>query len=355
MKNYLLKVSAVFVISLLFLGGANAQNKKVVYLYDPGKATDTSTMMHPEMIIANFITSLGCDVHMLGVPNIFNMNQVQRDSLRDADLIVIGRGNASANFNAKQDSLWNPITTPVLSLSMFAISAAKMKWFDGTEDYGGVADVIKVKVNFPADPVFAGLTMPGDSLAFWNGRWNSLKLNSKVNNGNGKLMATFNSSDPVDSLLRVAYARFSPDVEFYAISGEPLKYTDHIPRGYRTFIGMGADVSAGNPYNYFGYTFDGQDVLQKEIERLLAFASSVNENALVSAAVYPNPAVNYLTVEMDNLNEVRILDITGKLILSKVTNGNELSVNIRDLKAGVYIVYAIDSYNNTAVQKFIKK
>lgn len=352
MKNYLLKVSAVFVMSLLLMFGVNAQNKQVVYLYDPGKAIDTSTMMHPEMKVVNFITALGYDVHMLGVPNIFNMDQVQRDSLRDADLIVIGRGLGSANFRDKQDSLWNPITTPILSISMFAISAAKMMWFDATEDYTGTFESVKVKVNVPGDAVFQGLTMPDDSLVFWSGNTNCIKLNSASYHGGGTIMASFNVA--ADTLLRVAYGRFSPDVEFYPLS-KPLPHTDHIPRGYRTYIGMGADVSGGNPYNYFGYTFDGQDVLQREIERLLAFASSVNESALISATVYPNPAVSYIVVEMDNLNEVRILDITGKLILSKITVGNELTVDISDLKAGVYIVNAIDNNNNTAIQKFIKK
>src|SRR4030042_2154527 len=107
MKNYLLKVFAVLVMALLLMCGANAQ-KKVVYIYDPGKATDTQTGQHPERAVADVIEGLGHDVHMLGVPNIFNMSQVQRDSLRDADLIVIGRGLGSGNFNAKQDSLWNP-------------------------------------------------------------------------------------------------------------------------------------------------------------------------------------------------------------------------------------------------------
>ena len=359
MKNYLLKVFAVFVMSLLLMGGAIAQNKQVVYVLDPGKATDTQTGQHPEMSVADFITSLGgIDIYIFKFPNLSSCTQQQLDTLRNADLIVIGRGLGSSNFNGHQDSIWNRFYKPVLSISMFAVRPGTLKWFDGAEDYGDSTGVKKVKVNYPADPVFAGLTMTDDSLEFWEGRWNSLRLNDKVNNGNGTLMATFNAADVADTNLRVAYARFDPFVEFYAATPSSYDNNNHTPNGYRTFIGMASDVSGGNPYNYFGYTFDGQDVFGREVQRLLDLPVPTgvkNVKGSIFAAVYPNPAVSNINIEMANLREVDIIGITGIRYQSLKAKGDVLNIKLGSLPSGIYFVKATDNKNHIVVKRFIKR
>jgi hypothetical protein len=123
-------------------------------------------------------------------------------------------------------------------------------------------------------------------------------------------------------------------------------------------MGMGADKSGGNPYNYFGFSFDAQDVLKREIARLIAFQKPTGmtiAKTSLSANVYPSIATNYIVVEMAKLKEVNIMDITGKLIQSMKAKGQEFNVNISNLKAGVYFVKAIDSNNNSVVKRIVKK
>lgn len=58
------------------------------------------------------------------------------------------------------------------------------------------------------------------------------------------------------------------------------------------------------------------------------------------AKVYPNPATDYLFVELNDksINEISVLDMSGKL-LQRVNVVNTItSINTRDLPAGIYIV-----------------
>lgn len=68
--------------------------------------------------------------------------------------------------------------------------------------------------------------------------------------------------------------------------------------------------------------------------------------------LFPNPVRNTLYVENTaQINEVRIYDLTGRLIMSQVVNNNTASVNVSEFNRGVYIMQVV-SENGVAAQKF---
>lgn len=68
--------------------------------------------------------------------------------------------------------------------------------------------------------------------------------------------------------------------------------------------------------------------------------------------MFPNPVRNTLYVENTvQINEVRIYDLTGRLIMSQVVNNNTASVNVSEFNRGVYIMQVV-SENGVASQKF---
>ena len=70
--------------------------------------------------------------------------------------------------------------------------------------------------------------------------------------------------------------------------------------------------------------------------------------------IYPNPANNYVIVEGEDIQEVEILDMVGrKLISHKVDNSS--MIDISDLTSGMYLIRTIDVNNNISIQKIIKK
>ncbi len=80
--------------------------------------------------------------------------------------------------------------------------------------------------------------------------------------------------------------------------------------------------------------------------------------ANLSVNIYPNPATDMLYVEFDNqfdiLKEIRITDISGKVINAKVNIvSNVAAVNVADLKVGTYFI-TLKFENSIVTKKFLK-
>lgn len=73
--------------------------------------------------------------------------------------------------------------------------------------------------------------------------------------------------------------------------------------------------------------------------------------------LYPNPFTENLNISFNSINnekiEIRLYDITGKLILNKdysiSTGNNSINVNTTDLSGGVYV---INIQNSGVLQSF---
>jgi hypothetical protein len=81
---------------------------------------------------------------------------------------------------------------------------------------------------------------------------------------------------------------------------------------------------------------------------------SVVENELAEQGVnlFPNPVRNTLYVEnSDLINDLRIFDLTGRLIMSQVVNDNNTSINVSEFKTGVYIMQVM-TVNGVVSKKF---
>jgi len=85
--------------------------------------------------------------------------------------------------------------------------------------------------------------------------------------------------------------------------------------------------------------------------------SPVNENITSSSKLrlYPNPVIDFLTVELNNTNDVliQISNITGKLILKKHYRGDsKYKIDLSHLPKGVYLLNAVLK-SNISITKFI--
>ncbi|MEO6904650.1 MAG: DUF4465 domain-containing protein [Bacteroidia bacterium] len=88
-----------------------------------------------------------------------------------------------------------------------------------------------------------------------------------------------------------------------------------------------------------------------------AIADHNSLNNLIS--IFPNPAVDIINITLPNTIEktvlVKIMDLTGKLLYSKVIeNTYQLNLPIADYKKGIYFLSIVDGITNYN-QKFIKK
>lgn len=83
-------------------------------------------------------------------------------------------------------------------------------------------------------------------------------------------------------------------------------------------------------------------------------ANSINSEINASVSVYPNPTVNTLMIQADNMNDAtfKVYDMNGHLMMQSLLQDNEVSV--KNLASGSY-VFVINTNEQTFKGKFVKE
>lgn len=84
--------------------------------------------------------------------------------------------------------------------------------------------------------------------------------------------------------------------------------------------------------------------------------ASISENKLFTVNVFPIPATDDLTIE-HNFNgsvELKLIDMTGKIVLEEEINSNSFKINVNQFKAGVYQLVLVDREGNQSLHRVIK-
>lgn len=81
------------------------------------------------------------------------------------------------------------------------------------------------------------------------------------------------------------------------------------------------------------------------------------EDAIAYTKVYPNPAVNLLTVETSDstIRSVRMVSLDGKVVLEQKMNSDNNDIDISTLKTGLYILNIENDKGEISSHKIIKK
>jgi hypothetical protein len=201
------------------------------------------------------------------------------DMLNAADLVIVGRSPNSGNFDGDDKPVWNAITAPMIVNSQYKVRSSRLNWFESTNAYHeneGPALAYGV-VSAPADPIFADVTLDGDSLGWCYPAHDFIGVDSAIN---GEVLVSWNTNNPL-------VVRFEADMEFYPGSVD-------MPAGPRTYFGFGND-NAG-PANFFPLTRDAKQVYLAEICKLTGIAEV--PEAKFGAADY-----NVILITDDNLDD----------------------------------------------------
>ena len=125
--------------------------------------------------------------------------------------------------------------------------------------------------------------------------------------------------------------------------GSSISITPTITTSYTV---TGTDTSLNSTYQQYGGAFNGctntATIIQTVTNCGAAGIKSFANSALVT--IYPNPSTDILEVTVGNeqLTEIKIYDITGRLVLSQkptansAKEGNSITVDASGLPAGIY-------------------
>ena len=82
--------------------------------------------------------------------------------------------------------------------------------------------------------------------------------------------------------------------------------------------------------------------------------TQVSEIDASEISVYPNPATDFVSVEAEGLQQVLVMDMTGKTLGSMATKGNSARINVSGLKSGVYLISAKTRSTSSFVKSILK-
>ena len=72
--------------------------------------------------------------------------------------------------------------------------------------------------------------------------------------------------------------------------------------------------------------------------------------SVIETNVYPNPTTGMVTIEAENLQQVSIMDIAGRTVMTST----ESVIDMSSLANGVYM-FRISTANGTTTQKVVKR
>ena len=175
------------------------------------------------------------------------------DMLNAADLIIHGRSPNSGTTDSPDKEVWNALTAPMIVNSQWVARSSRMNMFKSTSAYhqDEAPAVAYAAVLDPADAIFNGLTLEGDSVGWCLPPHDFLENNDSATNGT--ILAVYNETSPL-------VVRFDAGVEYYPGAVD-------MPAGPRTYWGMGND-NAGWA-NFFPLTREAKQAYLAEISRLV--------------------------------------------------------------------------------------
>ena len=82
--------------------------------------------------------------------------------------------------------------------------------------------------------------------------------------------------------------------------------------------------------------------------------TSVGENAAATLEVYPNPAHELVSVNLDDNAQAMVYDMTGRMVLNTNMSAGINNLNVAQLENGVYFISVRYTDGKSAVTRFVK-
>ena len=80
----------------------------------------------------------------------------------------------------------------------------------------------------------------------------------------------------------------------------------------------------------------------------------VEDNVCSNITIYPNPVTDFINVKGNGTAEVKVYDLTGRLVKQAVKESDELSISMKDCESGVYIIQVV-SKESSSVHRIVKE
>ena len=117
------------------------------------------------------------------------------------------------------------------------------------------------------------------------------------------------------------------------------------------------ELVPGHYHFAFLYTSTDEAAASWEIDYVKLIGKtlvSVNENNAQTVSIYPNPAREQVSFNLDSDAQVIVFDVTGRMVSEMNAAAGNAQLNVSELVNGVYFVNFRYANGSTAVSKFVK-
>ncbi len=111
---------------------------------------------------------------------------------------------------------------------------------------------------------------------------------------------------------------------------------------------------SGTHFYYVTAVYNGGESEPSNEIEVSYVISSLGQNLVSSARIYPNPASDFITIQAEeNIYEISIFNQQGQLILQEESKLQQMRINISDLPAGLYTL-KLKAEDRVILKKLIK-
>lgn len=327
-----------------------------------------------------YVDALHKSAYRVNVPpysDYASVDSAETEVLKAADLVIIGRGVSSGDFDDADDVVWEELETPILMMSNYVARSNRLRWFPSNSAlYAARFGTLQAQVETPADTTFTGVDVSSgvidyatDYISFIavdqpeivNGKILMTITNGPegyiVNTGNGTVTDTIQLSDYNGNLLM---ARFAPGDSMYIGTSTPAA----VPGGWRTFLTAGDDheydtLQSRRLNIFYVLSDDMNQVFLNEVDYLIRGPIKDFQNVSIeqeianldfSVTAFPNPfeekVTLSLTLQRNAEVAIQLYSLDGRVILSKglgmIAQGEmEIPIDTQELPAGTYVYRVI--------------
>jgi len=92
------------------------------------------------------------------------------------------------------------------------------------------------------------------------------------------------------------------------------------------------------------------------LSRICDFASGIEEEELVQVNVFPNPASDFINVQIPDVNkcEWQLVELSGRVISQSQVMETNFGIGVKDLSAGIYLL-RVNTEKGIATKKIMIK
>lgn len=278
--------------------------------------------------------------------------------------------NFNSNCNDESPNSLDANPTNVNYLGSFQVSALTAAYFNGMNSYASISTINTIKRPFPISIAFwINFTADAEQKTIFKsdvnnsndyGYWIKINTNNSIEVGFGdggisgitSKKTKTSSSLLTENIWQHVVCMFKSTAEMeifidcqnaggsYSGSGANIQYSAYSSQFARDYV-SGTSSLIYSSFKIDEFTMYSRELSISEIKLFCDPSSRLNENLKQKVKLYPNPAKNTFSVDLNSSEKFNLIvkDLNGKqLITANNISSNQL-ISLENLTPGVYLIF----------------